>query len=228
MPKVVGHRGWPTRYPDNTLSGFLAACEVADGVELDVRRASDGKLILSHDPDLGGLEVSSHPWRELAEIDLGEGHRPALLDEIVASVPGLSIQFEVKNLPFQPGFEPDHRVALETAERARPGDIVTSFNWPSLAAVRREFQNVSTGVLVGRSGDIGQAVAECLSGGHSALIPSIELPVMGLVGALEAGLMVFPWVVNAVERVDELVGLGVSGIITDDPALVRAVVGRHP
>jgi glycerophosphoryl diester phosphodiesterase len=50
---------------------------------------------------------------------------------------------------------------------------------------------------------------------------------MGLVRALEVGLLVFPWVVDDAGRVDELVGLGVSGMITDDPGLVRDVVGRH-
>lgn len=226
-PKVVGHRGWPTRFPDNTLAGFLAASSVADAIELDVRRSSDGKLILSHDPVIGGLEVSSHPWRELDEVDLGQGHRPALLDEVLAAVPGLAIQFEIKNSPNEPGFEPDHRIALEAATRARPGDIVTSFNWLSLAAVRREFPEVVTGVLVGRSGDVDQASDECHALGHAALVPSIHLPVIGLVRAVESGLMVFPWVVDDPDRVEELVGLGVSGIITDDPALVRAVVGRN-
>jgi glycerophosphoryl diester phosphodiesterase len=226
-PIVVGHRGWPARFPDNTLAGFLAAAPVAEAVELDVRRSFDGKLVLSHDPDLGGLDVSSHPWRELNEVDLGGGHRPALLDEVLAAVPELAIHFEVKNLPGGPGFEPDHRVALEAAARARPGDIVTSFNWLSLAAVRREFPEVDTGVLVGRSGDVDEAIDECLSRGHAALVPSIELPFGGLTRALETGLMVFPWVVDDPDQVEEVVGLGVSGIITDDPAQVRAVVGRN-
>lgn len=227
-PKVIGHRGWPTRFPDNTLAGVLAASVVADGVEVDVRRSMDGKLVLSHDPEIGGLDVSTHPWQVLDEIDLGEGHKPALLDEVLAAVPGLVFQFEIKNLPHQTGFEPDHRVALETAERVRPGDIVTSFNWPSLDAVRRVFPDVVTGVLVGRSGDVDEAIEVCLRGGHRSLIPSIELPTLGLIRALELGLMVFPWVVNETERAEELVGLGVSGIITDDPALVREVVGRDP
>lgn len=225
---VVGHRGWPARYPDNTLAGFLAAASVADAVELDVRRSSDGKLVLFHDPSIAGLEVSSHPWSVLGEVDLGDGHRPALLDEVVAGVPGLPIQFEIKNLPYEPGFEPDHRLALEAAERARPADMVTSFNWASLAAVHRVFPEVATGVLIGGSGDIDRAIHECLDVGHTALVPSIELPTLGLARALEAGLQVFPWVVNDADRADELASLGVTGMITDDPALVRGVVGRSP
>lgn len=224
-PDVVGHRGWSARFPDNTLAGFLAAATVADGVELDVRRSSDGKLVLAHAPVIGGLVVATNPWATLAEIDLGGGHRPALLDEVLSAIPGLTVQFEIKNLPHEPGFEPDHRIALETADRARPGDIVTSFNWSSLAVVREVFPAVATGVLVNALGDIDQAIDECLARGHPVLVPSIESATLGFARALEVGLRVFPWVVNDEDRAGELAGLGVSGMITDDPALVRAVVG---
>ncbi len=225
---VVGHRGWRSRYPDNTLAGFISASIEADAIETDVRRCGDGRLVLSHDPVLDGLEVASTGWSVLCEVDLGDGHHPALLDEAIAAVPRTGFQFEVKNLPHEPGFEPDHRVALETAERSRPGDIVTSFNWESLVAVRRVFPDVATGVIVGGYGDIGEAVSACLAAGHRAVVPSIELPLPGMTGALEAGLEVYPWVVGEPERARELAGLGVTGIITDDPDLVRSAVGRQP
>jgi glycerophosphoryl diester phosphodiesterase len=227
IPEVVAHRGWPTLHPDNTLAGFLAAATVAESVETDVRRSGDGKLVLSHDPTIGGLEVALFPWSVLAELDLGGGNRPALLDEAVAAIPGTSFQFEVKNLPHEPGFEPDHRVGLETAERARPGDLVTSFNWVTLAAVHRVFPEVATGVLVGASGDIDQAIEECLEVGHPALVPSIELPIRDLARALDSGLRVYPWVVGDPALIEELADLGVSGIITDDPAAVRTVLWRR-
>src|SRR5262245_18224751 len=118
MFSVVGHRGWPARFPDNTLAGFAAAAAVADAVETDIRRSSDGKLILSHVPLLGGLPADTNPWSLLAEVDLGEGHRPVLLDECLASLPGFPVMLEVKNMPHEPGFEPDHRVGLVTAARA--------------------------------------------------------------------------------------------------------------
>ena len=228
LPLVIGHRGWPSRFPDNTLAGFLAASSVADSVETDVRRSSDGKLVLSHDPELGGIGVSDHPWSVLSELDLGDGHKPALLDEAIAAIPGTSFQFEIKNMPHDPGFEPDHRLALEAAERARPGDIVTSFNWQSLAAVRRVFPDVATGVLIDRWGEIDVAIDECLDVGHPALVPSVFLPTLGVVRALEAGLAVFLWVVDDPERVIELAGMGVSGIITDDPAVVASALRRDP
>ncbi len=108
---IVGHRGWSSRFPDNTLAGFLAASAIADAIELDIRRSGDGKLVLSHDPTIGGLVVSETAWSVLAETDLGDGHKPALLDEALAALPDTPVQLEVKNFPYQPGFEPDHLYA---------------------------------------------------------------------------------------------------------------------
>lgn len=227
LPMVVGHRGWPARFPDNTLAGFQAAASVADAVETDIRRSADGKLVLSHDPTIGGLAVATEPWSVLSEIDLGGGHHPTLLDEAMAAVPGLGFQFEIKNLPHQPGFEPDHRIALEVAERARPQDKVTSFNWATLAAVRKVFAEVAVGVLVGGAGSIDEAIRECLTHGHAAVVPSIELPDSGIQRAIDAGLEVYPWVVDDPRRIEELAGLGVSGIITDDPGLARSALRRQ-
>lgn len=228
MTTIIGHRGWRTRYPDNTLTGFQAAVSYAEGVELDVRRSRDGKLVLSHDPTLGGLEVTSNDWATLGEIDLGGGHHPALLDEVVAALPDTTIQFEIKNLPHQPGFEPDHRVALEAAERVRPGDVVTSFYWPTLVAVRRDFPNVATGALLDTHGDVRHAVEHCLDAGHRAVVPHESMfndDTMTVIR--DSGLESHAWTVNHSARAQELVEYGVSGIITDDPELMFKTLRRN-
>ena len=221
--RVIGHRGWPARYPDNTLSGLLAASDVADGVEVDVRRSGDGKLVLSHDPDLNGVLVSATPWSQLMEIDLGDGHHPILLDEAIAALPDTPIQFEIKNWPVQPGFEPDHRLALETAERARPGDTVTSFNPETLASIRDTFPDVATGLAVMAPIALDQIVNFCLDVGHRVLVPEEKL----LTEGIDFDLEVYPWTVNGVERSIELVELGVTGIITDDPGSLSQIRSEH-
>jgi len=219
--KIVAHRGWPARFPDNVLAGFLAVSGVADGVELDIRRSVDGKLVVAHDPEIAGHVIAATPWSELVELDIGDGHHPALLDEVLAAVPEIPVLLEVKNFPFQAGYEPDHRLALEAAERARPGDFVTSFNPLTVAAVRRVFAGVSTGLAVAAGGDFEEAFLLSRQIGHTAVIPAevlIERPVE------VADLEVFAWTVNDPVRARELAEFGVSGIITDDaPRLARAI-----
>lgn len=40
------------RYPENTVPGFIAAAEIADGFETDLHLTKDGKIVLSHDETL--------------------------------------------------------------------------------------------------------------------------------------------------------------------------------
>ena len=52
-PWIIAHRGYPYKYPENTLAGFRAA--VAAGVpmiELDVMLSRDRKLVVIHDAAL--------------------------------------------------------------------------------------------------------------------------------------------------------------------------------
>jgi glycerophosphoryl diester phosphodiesterase len=204
---------------------LVAAATVADAVEVDVRRCADGKLILSHDPDLSGYLVTAHEWAFLGELDLGGGHHPALLDEALGAVPDTPVLLEVKNLPHQPGYEPDHRIGHETASRARPGDVVTSFHWPTVDAVHLQFPDVATGLIVGEWADLGHAMEHCLDVGHSAVVPDVELLHRDENRQLiaETALDVFVWTVNDPREAAELAAIGVSGIITDDPGLISFI-----
>ena len=220
---VIGHRGWPARYPDNTLSGFAAAAAVADAIETDIRRSGDGKLVLSHDPEIGGLPVESNAWATLGEVDLGGGHHPVLLDECLASLPDFPIMFEVKNMPHEPGFEPDHRLALETATRVRETDMLTSFHWPTVDAVHRQFPEIRTGVVVGKEASLSDAIEHCLQVGHRLLAPAWSLLTGGETADLvDSGLDAFVWTVNDPGLAIELAAAGATGIITDDPGLIAA------
>lgn len=57
---VVGHRGFPSEFPENTLLGLVAAAKAgADAVELDVQVSRDGVPIVYHDETLA--RVSGQP-----------------------------------------------------------------------------------------------------------------------------------------------------------------------
>ena len=223
-PQIIGHRGWSACFPDNSLAGLAAASTVADRVEVDVRRSADGKLVLSHDPMVGGLEVATTAWSALADIDLGEGHRPVLLDDALASLPSTPFLIEIKNEPYNRGFEPDHRLAVEAAERARPEDMVTSFNWFTVDRVREFYPDVATG-LVTTADAAAEAVARSHTMGHRAVVAEQRTGVDVLSSALASGLEVHVWTVNDPVIAGELADIGVSGIITDDPGPIRNVLG---
>ena len=80
---IVGHRGLPLEYGDNTKEGILAAAAVCDMVEFDVRRTRDGVAVLAHDGHLGGTAIVDMDWSALAEFDVGGGPGPARLDDVL-------------------------------------------------------------------------------------------------------------------------------------------------
>lgn len=218
---VVGHRGAPGLHPDNTLAGVMAGLAACGAVEVDVRLSRDGRLVLAHDPRLGGRVVAESPWAELVGLDLGSGHRPCLLDEVLA-IPG-RVDLEVKNLPGQPGFDPDGRLALRVAARARSTDIVTSFFWPDVDLVRSRSPGVATGVIIGEGGSFEDGLRHCQEQGHVAIAVDDSLLDRGRCEmAVDAGVKILAWTVDEVDRARELSLWGVAAIISDHPHMMKA------
>ena len=61
-PKVIGHRGLPSRFPENTISSYEAAIAAgADMVELDFYCTADGALVCIHDPTLNRYLAAEAP-----------------------------------------------------------------------------------------------------------------------------------------------------------------------
>ncbi len=218
--RIIGHRGWPGRFPDNVLAGIEAAASVADMVEVDIRRTADGVLVLSHDPHLGGHLVGASAWSELAGLDLGGGHHPLTLEALRQALPEFPLNLEVKNLPGEDFFEPDQRIGKMTADRAFPGDLVTCFHWPTVDAVRASHPQVATGLLIDLTGSLVEAVDHALALGHLAVVPHWRLAAAqqeAVAAAVEAGLTVAVWTLNDPDVARDLASVGVSAIITDDP-----------
>src|SRR5437667_513159 len=75
--KVIGHRGALGLAPENTFAGFdLALALGVDGIETDVQKTKDGKLVLFHSNPLdrttngtGVLQETS--WQALQQLDAG-------------------------------------------------------------------------------------------------------------------------------------------------------------
>ena len=64
MPVVVGHRGASARWPENTLSSFLAAWHAGvTWVEADTQPTADGVPVLLHDRELTRTTSGRGPVR---------------------------------------------------------------------------------------------------------------------------------------------------------------------
>jgi glycerophosphoryl diester phosphodiesterase len=72
-PTLIAHRGYPARFPENTLIGYRAAIAAgAQWLETDVQLSRDGEPLLYHDADL--QRTSGQPGR-LADYTAAELQR---------------------------------------------------------------------------------------------------------------------------------------------------------
>lgn len=112
---VAAHRGWCSRYPENTMLAFRAAVEAGvDQLETDVRVTKDGELVLIHDATVdrttnGTGRVCDKTLAELLALDAGsykgeefQGTRiPTLREfmEYIKTLPLMTLDIELKEYP---------------------------------------------------------------------------------------------------------------------------------
>lgn len=214
FPLIGAHRGFALDAPENTIGAFVAAQAVADFAELDVRASLDGHPMIAHDPVVGGLEVATSTRASLAALDLGDGTGVPTLDEVMAAVPELALDIEIKPDVVDEG------VIDRVARLARPGDWVSSFRWPTCDRVHS--LGVPTGLLVDEGWDVEAALGEAVSGGHRAIVPHRRLVDADLVArARRVDVEVVVWTVDDPREARRLADYGVAAVITDRPDRIR-------
>ena len=203
----------------------------ADGAEVDAQVTRDNEVVLIHDADL--LRTTGDPRpvagctaEDVLALDAGrwfdpafEGERVPLLAEILPAVRGrLRLNIELKPAPGRLDLA-DRVAAILQESGSADFCVVSSFD----PAVLQRFRDVCPTVPAGR----------ILAGAAAALDPadagfvSVEQGRVddALIRAAQArGIDVHAWTVNAAVRARELAALGVAGLITDDPAALRAAL----
>ncbi|HEX5515947.1 MAG TPA: glycerophosphodiester phosphodiesterase family protein [Gammaproteobacteria bacterium] len=83
-PRIIAHRGYTERYPENTLAALKAAIDAgADAVELDVQLCRDGTPVVFHDATLDRVSGEPGVVLELGfdELQAFSVHEPERLGE---------------------------------------------------------------------------------------------------------------------------------------------------
>jgi glycerophosphoryl diester phosphodiesterase len=246
-PVAIAHRGSRLLWPENTMVAFSGAVGLGyRHLETDLRVTSDGVLVCFHDPTLDRTTDGSGPVTELTFDDLstldagyrhvgveghtfrGRGIRVPTLEEAVLAFPEASFVVDLKteNL-VRPLHDLIERLGLH--ERL----IVGSFSDRRLQEFREASEGrvaTSTGATLARSWLVASRVGRGVVGEASALqLPrhSRGLRVIDrkLIDSAHAhGLQVHVWTVNNRSEMAELLDLGVDGIITDRPDLLKEVL----
>lgn len=186
----------------------------ADWVEVDVRITSDKALVLAHDYRVQGLEVGAATLRQLRKA----WHPLATLEEGLEAATGMGVNLELK----APLPDPEEFVSLlaATAGGFDGPLLVSSFYQPILPMAAQAMHYADVGVLTGHSYDPKgrMAVTAAVEGGYRVALPEDPAVTGPLIGdAHTHGRRIITWTVNLPERIRELAGWGIDGIITDEP-----------
>jgi len=223
--EIVAHRGASAYEPENTLRAVRKALELgADAIEVDVRRSKDGRIMVIHDDRLerttnGTGYVRDHDLTALRKLDAGQGERIPLLEEVLTTVAGaVPLLIEIKEPPTVAAVsEIVKEEGLE--ERVR---IISFFD----DAVRSSAQLLPVadrGLLVARMEDHAEHLGtRCVRLGANWMMPRYTILTEELVRVARAlGLRVLAWTIDDPAVAARAASLGVDGIATNRPDLLR-------
>jgi len=246
--RIIGHRGARGVAPENTLPAIRHGVEVgAQAVEIDLHATRDGELVVIHDPTLdrttdGAGPVEDRTLAELRAFDAGyqfttddgatfpfrgQGIRIPTLDEVMGTIGDRPAILEVKSAAagrrlaeWLPGRPERDRVIVGGFDADAVGPAGEAARW------RCAYQTDLLGfVLWGKLG-IARHLPDDLT---AAMVPVrkglVRIVTRGFVRRMHAqGKGVFVWTVNRPEEMRRLFDIGVDGLISDYPAVLRRVV----
>jgi glycerophosphoryl diester phosphodiesterase len=248
--EVIAHRGFSGAAPENTLAAFREAIRAgADRVELDVLLTLDGVPVVIHDPDLDRTTDGRGPVRqrtlaELRALDAGRwfdprfaGERIPTLEEALELCRGkVAVNVEIKGEAVAPGAPEEEEGVearvVESLRRLGPGAdaVVSSFEPLALRRVRRMAPELARESLFDpeRQGGMGpvQVCAEVAARAFNC--SREEVSPRWIDEAHRAGLKLNVYTVDDPREMEALIALGVDGIFTNQPRLLREALARGP
>jgi glycerophosphoryl diester phosphodiesterase len=227
----VGHKGASLIAPGNTLASFDAALAAGvDMIEFDILPArGTGELILAHDPGAAqdgdpptleeGLAHLTSPAFDGLDFDVdlkGQGYEDRVVDALRRH--GLVERSLVcsqypRSLDRVRELEPAMRVGWSVPRASTDYTTVPVLGWAVVA-----------GLLLYRRLLPGRAGRALRRGRVDAIMANWRVVTPRLVDAVRAaGGDLYAWTVDDAARIRALAGLGVTGVITNDPRLFSAL-----
>ena len=234
-PLFIAHRGFSTRYPENTLVAFTAAVDAgAQMIELDVCLTKDRQPVVIHDASVdrttnGSGAVRSMTLDQLQRLDAGSwfdprfgGERIPTLGQVLEAMRGrLLVNIEIKSEAFEADGPEDavERQVVELVQARQMADdvVISSFEWQVLANIHAMAPGIALGLLSETPADdrlrrwYTRIGAYSWNPDHRILTP----PQVATLHAM--GAKVFPYAVDGTIDTRRMLAMGVDGLIVDSP-----------
>jgi glycerophosphoryl diester phosphodiesterase len=250
-PLAIAHRGGGEEHPENTMAAFTAAVELGySHLETDVHLTRDKVLVAFHDEILdrvtdGHGRIADLTLVEVRRADAGYRFSPdgsgfpfrgrgltvPTFEELLVTWPGIRINVDAKS-------EGSVAPLAALIDRLGVADRVCAASFSDRRL--RRFRRLSGGHVCTSmgTGAITSARLASLIGRMPALgADCVQVPVAHrgirivdrrfIQAAHAGGLQVHVWTINDRATMERLVDLGVDGIKTDRPRLLRdMLIGR--
>jgi glycerophosphoryl diester phosphodiesterase len=230
--RVIAHRGFSSRAPENTLAAIREAIALgADMVEIDVTLSSDGKIVVIHDETLdrttnGTGPVSLHNLEDLKKLDAGSWFAPRFagepiptLEDVLTTVNGkILLNIEIKSEAVERGIAAKV-IAMVRLSEMRDQVVISSFSPAALEQVHTEAPDFVTAVLYNSKVHDGLDAVEIVRdlGASVFNIKRQRLTPTILERCLMHGIPVGIYTVNKKRHMRRMIGKGVGAIFTDHP-----------
>jgi len=236
VPIAFAHRGGAGDWPENTMAAFEQAIALGyQYLETDVHVTADGTAVAFHDDVLDRVtdrrgRIDSLPWSEVSQARV-DGHAIPRLEDLLGTWPEARVNIDPKH---DASVEPLVDVVDRTGAHDRV--CVTSFSDRRLARFRTLTGGrvcTGTGPLdIARLRAAGWRVPSGRVSGACAQVPVRYkgIPVVDprfLAAAHRRGLPVHVWTVDDPAEIERLLDLGVDGIMTDRPGVLKEVLKRR-
>ena len=248
-PIAMAHRGSVLLWPENTMTAFQEAVDLGYRyLETDLQMTRDGVLVTFHDDTLdrttdGTGLVSDHSWEELQDLDAGyrfrangdypyraSGIRIPTLEELATTYPDRVFSLDLKS----DGME---EALVETIRRLDLWDkvIVGSFSDNRLKRFR-SLLNRPVAMSAGPGEILRFVSAVRLRLPYRLESDSLQVPVRQWIRIVDSrtirvarsmGKPMIVWTINDPSEMGELLDLGVDGLITDRPDLLRNIIEKR-
>lgn len=247
VTRVIAHRGFSGRGPENTLVALRLAIEVgADMAEIDVGLSRDGHVVVLHDATLerttdGSGLLSDATLEDLRRLDAGSwfdsrfaGEPVPTLAEALDLVKGkILLNIEIKTEAVTDtavGGVVDKVLALVEARRMHDQIVISSFDPRALAQARELDPEVRTASLYNRELHKGQGPLEVMAAvGSNGFNISQKLISGQIVAACHRHRRpVAVYTVNTEKKMRQLIDLGVDALFTDHPDRLKKVLAQRP
>lgn len=224
--QLIAHRGFGHRYPQNTVRAFENAADVADGVEVDVRRSESGELVASHYGRLrlitdSGGRVADHSADELDSMSV-EGSEWGIprLERVFEVVPDdVTVELDLK----EPGLA---NAALDVAADAGNEVVVTSFYSDAIWETRAADANATLAYNFDVRLDRHLTTTDLIGCDRANVHWSLCLATDVVSRAHERGLDIYAWPVGARPVAWAVRRRGVDGVVATNPSVCEWLENR--